>query len=839
MSHAAEELADVAARPRTESTRPAALLLDGRVFGVLVGLFAVSGAMGLVDQVCFSKYLSTVFGATAYAVSAVLAAFMAGLMLGAHLGGRVASRLRTPLLAYGLAELLAAATIALSPVAFEALTPAYVELASRFGDSLLLVSLLRWGLAVLVVVVPTTALGMTLPLLAPMLRAADQRLDTNIGASRLNVLYAANTFGGALGALAAAYVLLPAFGLRATLYLAASTTAALGIVALVLAKALGPRGVVEQAPAGEQAPHSLLRTRRFTRLHAIAALSGAVVFIAEVVSTHLLAVVIGNSAYAFALILAIFLSCLFAGAALAPQVARRFGDNALSLSLLAASVATLVTLPLWDRLPFVFGALGGHVSSFEGRELVRASVAFGILFVPTLLMGLTFPLLLRSIAARDDVAHWVGSLTVSNTLGAVAGSLVAGYVMIPSLGSENSLRAVAVAMAMTGTWLMLPLNAPRLANSRNGPARHPPRPGATRWLRHKALLALFGVGGVAVVSPRWDLARLTSGSNVYFDHYRPPKTVAFVREDVHGGITTITEDEQGVQTLFTNGKFQGNDAEEMHAQRYFAHYPSLFVNDFNDALVIGLGTGTTLGTYTGYPWQAIEVVEISPSIVQAARDHFSGPNRAALDDPRVRLRVDDGRNYLLTHPKRFDLIGMELSSVWFAGAAALYSVDFYELVSKHLRPGGIFQQWVQLHHIEEPVFATILNTLRESFDHVVLFYGGGQGILIASNSPLRAPAERLHRLQRDIVAQVLPAARPLPSLLADALLGPRGIDAFVKAAGEKAGLTPNEMLSSDDNARLEYDTPRGNVLPWSSREAMVKRLTSFQNPDLAAQLRAP
>ncbi len=795
-------------------------LLHGASFGWLMLLFTLSGGMGLIDQVCFSKYLSGIFGATAYAVSAVLAAFMSGLMLGAHLGGRLARRVRAPLLAYGLAEMCAAVAIATAPRVFDALTPAYVSLATQFEGSLLVLTGLRWLVAALVVVLPTTALGMTLPLLAPALRAADSSADAGGDRSRLNALYACNTFGGACGALVAAYVLLPRLGLSATLYCAAATTLALGMVALVLG-ALRPVHVDPETnePAAATAlgnAHDWTQTKR-RRLLALAAISGAVVFIAEVVGTHLLAVVVGNSAYAFALILAIFLVCLFVGAALAPKFERRVGPAALGTSLMASAITTLLVLPLWDLLPYVFGAFGGWVTSFAGRELVRAGVAFAVLALPTCWMGLTFPLLLRSVAMQRDVASWVGSLTVSNTFGAVAGSLLAGYVMLPVLGSEWTLRLVALVLGAAAFWL--------------GPSEAKPRWSA-RDLRRPASLAFSGVVLLAVLLPRWNLERLTAGSNVYFDVYHPRGEVIFAREDVHGGITSVTEG-GGIKTLLTNGKFQGNDGMEMHAQRFFAHYPSLFVEHFDRALVIGLGTGTTLGTFAGYPWQRVRVVEISPAIVTAARTHFTGPNRGALDDPRVELHVDDGRNHLLTHDDDYDLIGMELSSVWFAGAAALYSQDFYRLVSKRLKPKGIFQQWVQLHHMTQPVMASVLATLRSEFEHVALFYGGGQGVVVASHAPLRASRRRLTQLENlDSLREVLPRGRRLHSLTADALILGAGLDDFVEATATAAELDPRSLLSTDDNLLLEYATPRGNVLPWSTREAMVARLAEFR--DLAA-----
>jgi spermidine synthase len=308
---------------------------------------------------------------------------------------------------------------------------------------------------------------------------------------------------------------------------------------------------------------------------------------------------------------------------------------------------------------------------------------------------------------------------------------------------------------------------------------------------------------------------------------------------VLGGVTTVTK-LRGVHTLYTNGKFQGNTGWEMNAQRFFAHYPSIFVKHFDEALVIGLGTGTTLGTLATYPWKRLHVVEISPSIVAAARKYFQGPNRGAIDDPRVTLTHADGRNQLLVSDTRYDLISMELSSIWFAGASNLYSHEFYDLLATRLKPGGVFQQWVQMHHIYKDDFATIVNTLRRTFPHVALFYGGGQGILVASFEPLRASRARLTALQqRPNLHEVLPYGRALEALLDDVLVLDSGLDAFLASCAKEEGVPIEKMVSTDENLYLEYATPRGNVLPWDAREALVAELQGYQQPDAIAALLVP
>jgi spermidine synthase len=386
------------------------------------------------------------------------------------------------------------------------------------------------------------------------------------------------------------------------------------------------------------------------------------------------------------------------------------------------------------------------------------------------------------------------------------------------LGSERSVRAVAVLFALAAL-------------------------AAAGWavgsLRRWVLGLAAGTALLVAAVPGWNLPRLTGGSNVYFESWQEPEAMPFLKEDVHGGVTTVTR-VQGVLTLFTNGKFQGNTGWEMRAQRFFAHYPALFVDRFERSLVIGLGTGTTLGTLAAYPWKRIDVVEISPAIVEAARTFFQHGNHGSIDDPRVKVHHADGRNFVLVDDGQYDLIGMELSSIWFAGASSLYSREFYRLVRERLAPGGVFQQWVQLHHVYPRDFATVIGTLHSEFRHVALFYGGGQGILVASDEPLRASRARLAAFEADPAFRaVLPDERRLADLTEDILVLDRGLDAFLTAKAEQAGIGREDLVSTDHSLYLEYATPRGNVLPWHTREALVRELLRYRDGDAIGALSIP
>jgi spermidine synthase len=487
------------------------------------------------------------------------------------------------------------------------------------------------------------------------------------------------------------------------------------------------------------------------------------------------------------------------------------GRSSLALGLAAAALALVLTLDVWEALPELFRGAAEKAKSFEEREMVRGSAALTALVLPTTLMGLTFPLLLQSVAARPDAGRLVGRLTAINTIGGVLGSLVAGYLLLPWLGSQRTIVVAASAYAVVAVVIA---------------AYDASRGAIAAALRVGAALAAVLAVVAGAGADRWDLTKLTAGYHVYFDWGRGPEQIVFASEDTQGGVTTVTE-KDGVRTLLTNGKFQGNDGAEVDAQRFFAHYPAMFVRNHRNALVIGLGTGSTLGTVAAYPFEQIHVAEISPAIVHASRTYFGHIGGDALRDPRVRLFVEDGRNHLLVTDVAFDLVGIELTSVWFAGASSLYSREFYALVRDRLTPEGVLQQWIQLHHIYARDLATVIHTLRLEFAHVALFYGGGQGILVASKAPLVASRARLEALERTLGAAR--PSRPLASLGADVLATHEGLDAFVAEVAAESGVAVDALVSTDDNLYLEYATPRGNVLPWSSREEMVARLRAHRS----------
>ncbi len=753
---------------------------------MLALLLLLSGAASLINEHLLSRLLIRVVGSSAEAAAAVLVAFMGGMGLGARWAGRRVGRTRNPLRLYAFVELGIGALALLLPSTLSLVTRGYVAIAQRTGwGSGLLV--LRFLVAVAVVAVPGLLMGATLPIL---LEAARRLTRT---ALPLAELYAANTFGAACGVLASTYFLVPQWGIFGALLTAASCNVIVCVTALWL-DARPAQAAVDDTPPAAEAPLAVasLTLRRGV---AIAFGSGLLAFSFEVIAFRLLAVIIGNSVYAFGLMLFVFLLGNAIGSRLG--AARRLGHPlALALAQSLVGLSLLALAPTWDGLPLLFRRVGAFTPSFALWEGTRFVVTLALLIGPTLAMGAAFALLLRLAGGNDArTPERVARLYTANMVGAILGSLGGTFVLAPALGSQASLVIVAILETALATLALVPSAAPRRTRLGIGAA----------WAVAVSLLLSAG-------SP-WNIAALLSGSNVYFSSgFTEYDRLLSLREDRAGGMVAVIE-QDGLRTMLANGKFEGNDGFEVPEQQMFALLPLLFVRETHAALNIGIGTANSLAVMGAFPFSRLDAVDLSAATVDAARRQFAHINRAILDDPRVHVHIDDGRNFLLTTDARYDLIVTQLTSIWIGGSADLYNREFYQAARARLQPDGVLQQWIQLHHIESADIARVVATMKSVFPHVTLWVAGHQGVLVATNGEQRADARRLDQWMRDPnLRRVLATSRldhPFAAF-GHLYLDEPGLDAFVGEVRLRAG--GGELISTDARSTLEYSTPRGNLL---------------------------
>jgi len=751
-------------------------------------LYSLTGFTGLLAEQGFEKYVALLVGATASASAVVLFTYFLGFAGGGIATGRLIKgrRIARPLLIYGLIELLVGISCVVFAYSFHGLVELLAPLQNMFGSTAL-----RFEARFLfgcILVLPTAALmGASFPLIASALDRGDPA-----GRRRWAQVYTANLGGALLAAGTGPLIVMPALGLRGSLWLC------LAITSMVCAATVALQSAPQIPPSTGKTTGHPGAVRGVRLLLAASFASGAVFFALEVIWTHLVGVVIGCSTYAFSWMLTAVLLGLLIGAWLVNRMLRQGSTIRPALLFQCATFVLLLQLCFWDRVPLFFtvGPPAALVGSFYFAELYKLAVACLLLVPASIVLGLIYPTLLASPRLEGEGNSYLsGYLSAANSLGCLTGALLGVFVLIPLLGSELSLKAVALAL---GTfWLVFLLQE---------------RPTRRRF----PAVAAWAICAVAVLGWRhWNYGTLTAGTGNYYGaavaalanatDVKSSTSFIFRDESVQGGVTTVVRttvrtqrDTSTIRTLLTNGKFEGDDfaGGQMNAQFGFAAVPSLFVNRFDRALLVGLGTGHSAAALKHLGYREIDIAEFAPGIVAAARQSFAHLNEGILDDPHTHLFLEDGRNVLLT--KRYgayDLITVEITNVWFAGATNLYSREFYELVRKRLKPDGVLQQWIQLHHIGPREIACQMATARTVFPYVGLWFYGGQGEMVASARPLALDDGR-----RSELARRLGSASLVDDLYAARLVSPGGLARLI------SDFQPE--INTDHNRWLEYSTPR-------------------------------
>ncbi len=806
--------------------------------GLLGTLFVLTGITGLLTEQIFEKLLSTVVGASTPASSIVLAVYFLGLTCGGLSYRLVVSRSERPLRLYGKLEGFVGVWCLWLWISFAAVLTGSAKVVHLAGDSSFGVFLLRFIIAAAWMLPPTIAMGMSFPAVVGGLGqlgvAHPQRL--------MSRLYALNLLGAVIGSASGPYLIFPQIGLRPTLLAVFLTTLIVLVSALAIDRGLPPLPRAAGVARERRRPitaliRTVVRHRGGTLLLIVALGSGFLVFSFEVIWIHLIGSVLGNSVYAFAVMLTVTLGGLFVGGTIASSLRRGVATVSpvyLAGAVLASAIVLLAVFGLWDDVPGFLGRHGANLTRFAQGQMLRFACALVLVGLPATVMGVVFPLSFRTPWYPPREADGVaGLLSATNATGCILGSLATGFVILPGVGSEVAYQILTVAMAALGATVAIVEWSHRRQNGIRGTIGVIP-----------LTVALVSL---AIVSPllgsaRWDPLALTAGINVYFrlGHVGPSSRLVFWHEDTFGGFTTVVDNparnSPTTRVLLTNGKFQGNDQGEMPAQITFALIPVLHQPRRDSALVIGLGTGHSAHVVEACGFGRVDVVEISPGIVAAAQNFFPHVNRGVLERPGVALHLEDGRNFLLRTSTSYDLISMEISSIWFQGATNLYSREFYRLVRSRLRPAGVFQQWIQFHHIGPDEVISVISTLGGVFNHVTVWFVGGQAILVASDSPLEIDQAVAHqlptlpRLRADLdILRVMEGVtvEQLPDRL---LIDEWGATAIVRYAKEN-GIPTN----TDGNRYLEYATPRYNLVRRDMVTEVVQTLqtiatTGTENP---------
>ena len=653
---------------------------DARGPFALYGIFFVSGCAGLVYEVMWTRSFGLVFGSTTRAASVVLAAFFLGMAVGNWLGGRYARGARAAALRRYAALELGVAAAALLVLAWLALYHAvYPALYRATFASPAALSLLQLALAALALGPPCLGMGATLPLMSRAVVTSEAHLGR-----RLAFVYALNTFGGVAGVIASGFWLPVVLGVRGSMFLAAALNLAAAAAALVAA-----RGLEDRAPAAPTAPAPPAPLP----LALTAAASGLGTLALEVLFTRLLVNAMDASVFSFALVLATFLVSLALGSALVSAVVDRFpspwwlvaGGSALGAC--AILIAPAVCQRVWWlslEQPFEPGPFG-----VAG---VLLPISFLVMGPPAVLVGAVLPATWRAAIGRaEDAGALVGRLTALNTLAGVVGSLAAGFVLIPALGTERSLLLVAGLYAALGVTALLQLPASR----------------ASRAAQAAVVLAFVALAATG----SWRIVPVLLG----------PLDQLVAIDEGEGATVTVTETPKGERLLNVNSRYTLGSSHGFAIHRSQGELALALAGAPRDVAFIGVATGMSVSSILSYPSiEHVVAIELLPGVTRLA-PLFHAENGNVLDDPRVEIRLADGRNHLFGTSQRFDAIIGDLFVPWHAGTGYLYTVEHFRNVRARLAEGGVFAQWLQVDQASLPELRSLAASFTAAFDDAELW----------------------------------------------------------------------------------------------------------------------
>lgn len=715
---------------------------------LLALLFFGSGLSALIYELIWLRRLQLTFGSTTTSVTTVLAAFMAGLGLGSYLIGRFVDRSRLGgVRAYAFLELgigfyglFSLPLLSLTEALF-ALVQTWLQLDPEWA------SLLKLLLAFPVLALPAGLMGGTLPALVRGLVYEQRWLG-----ERLGLLYGLNTAGAAVGAGLTGLVLIEVAGLWRTIALAVTINLLIGFFVLIKLRGLHDP-MSDEEPVYEPPPEPVdreLKLRRHLRsgpvlfCAASVVLTGGLSMLYEVAWTRVISLVVGSSTYAFTLVLTIFLVGLALGSLLFGYLYTpgrwQLSVRSLGLVLFLLGGWAALSLVAIPNLPWVMLWLVQMPGTSFARVLVAEGLlALFVLLVPALLFGAALPMAMTLIArAVGQLGRDIGGAYLANTLGAIVGSVVTGFLLIPLFGTRATL--------LVGLCLNLGLaGAAALAFS------------STLRRRIAGVVLAVGLGAVSFSQPEWPASLFDAG--LHYQHRidpartplearmrlaRYPSKLLFFEEGVNATITVRRTND--AVTLFVNGKPDASSLEDMPHQVLLGILPAMAHPSPRRVGLVGWGSGVTAHALTLFPEiQQIDVAEIESAVVRASPT-FRLVNEGVETDRRLRFIFDDARSFFRTSEARYDLLVSQPSNPWMAGVSNLFSLDFYEQAKDRLNPGGVFAQWVQLYYLDSESVALIMRTLLHAFREVqVWFSDGGDLVLLASDTPIRIAHQRLTR----------------------------------------------------------------------------------------------
>jgi spermidine synthase len=752
-----------------------------RYLPLLVLLFVGSGCAALIYEIVWFQILELVIGASSVSMAVLLGTFMGGMCAGSLLAPRFISRDYHPLRVYAVLELGIAVVGLVVLVCVPLIGSLYTSWAGEGMASLLLRALV----AAVLLLPPTFLMGATLPAISRWVETTPR------GVSWLGFFYGGNIAGAVAGSLLTGFYLLRVHDVTIATFVAMGINVAVALLALLVAKLT----TYEAITPDETLPTTNDETSEVWPVYVTIGLSGLAALASEVIWFRLLAQLFGATVYTFSLVLAAFLFGLLIGSSVGSAIARNTVKPRIALGWCQMGVCAGVawaayqlmqSMPWW---PIDVTLTASLWAKFQ-LDLVRCLWA---LLPASILWGMSFPLALASVVSRGkDAGRVVGGVYAANTVGAIVGSLLAGLVLVWSIGIQHSQQAIVGVSAISGL-LMLALA------SDGAEATH-----AKVKFALTVLLAMIISGGLVVLIPVLDRNFIAYGR---FAPTRAGRAEILDVAEGNMGLLAVSKLADGTLNYHNAGKIQASsDAADLRLLRMLGHMTTLIPPDPKKVLVIAFGAGATAGAVSIDPkLEAETIVEIENLVPPFVSKYFGEYNFNVAKNPKVKILTDDGRHFLFQTEEKFDGITADPLDPWVKGAAALYTKEFFEAAKAHLKPGGVVTQWVPLYESNEPTVKSAVATFFEVFPHGAVFANNVSGagydiVLLGQAEPIKIDLDRIQaKLDSPEYAKVADSLRKTGFSSATDLFAtyagrPQDLKAWMKDA----------VINSDKTLRLQY-----------------------------------
>jgi len=774
-------------------------------------LFVVSGLTSLLYEITWSRILSTILGNTSLAVSIVVSIFMAGLALGSFVAARSGPVKRNALSVYAVLELGIGIYSLFTPRMAVWTDSLYAAAYPAVSESFLTSVILKAAIAAVLLLAPTIAMGATLPVLVKAFSPEDRQ-------RRAALLYGINTAGAVAGTILAGYILIPGLGISRTIQITALCNFSISGLAF-----WGRSRIT-------QVPRAVPKFKNFHPIYLLFLSSGFATLCYEILWTRALGMFFGSSVYAFSAILAAFLLGIASGSSYYSDRIREETDPFALYSMIQFRIALagMFFLGVFMAIPFLLIILFQvFYKSFALFQVGQFLLIGSTIIYATFLFGATFPAALHFFRNRPEQIHILtGYVYGYSTIGSILGSLCAGFVLIPALGVERSLRLVVLLNLILGIFCF------RRAERQD-----------------KRVLAIGGISlALVLFLPGWNRSIFNAGFYAFAYKYVPQSTqspkskvqspgskVAYAGlfSGPHNatelellyyaeGLTAtvaVSQEGKGIRSLLVNGKPDASNVAtgDMRTQLLLGHLPVLFRGDVRDALVIGLGSGVTAGALSTHHPRRIDCVEIEEKVAAAAR-YFETENLDILNKKEFHLIVDDGRNFVQHASQTYDVITSEPSNLWMSGVANLFTAEFFRAARARLNPGGVMCQWIHLYQISLNDVLIFLKTFQSVFPHLSLWIDDSDLLVLGADHPLLIdPLTIADRMSEPDAAESLSRS----SLTAENLLK--------KYAGDERIvqiLRASFPLNTDDHPILEFSAPKS--LFWDRSQAIARDIYTLK-----------